>query len=124
MPGVTVSKRNNMSRRNLRYAEIALVELLRGDWERTVDDGWPALVSAARRGYIDIRAVGEEIRRAALKPRSPERSFSHRRGGRDILPTCGNVAGGAPAPLRRGLPRARISALPQGRAQSPVVFRR
>ena len=66
VPGVTVSKHNNMSRRNLRYAEIALVELLRGDWERTVDDGWPALVSAtaaaARRGYIDIRAVGEAIR--------------------------------------------------------------
>ncbi len=66
VPGVTVSKRNNMGRRNLRYAEIALVELLRGDWERTVDDGWPALVSAAaaaaRRGDIDIRAVGEAIR--------------------------------------------------------------
>lgn len=65
VPGVHVSKRNNMGRRNLRYAEIALIELLRGDWERTVDGGWPALVSAvaaaARRGDIDIAAVGEAI---------------------------------------------------------------
>jgi hypothetical protein len=46
VPGVKVSKRNNMRRRKLRYTEIALLELLRGDWEATVDDGWPALVSA------------------------------------------------------------------------------
>jgi hypothetical protein len=44
--GVRVSKRNNMSRRKLRYTEIALLELLRGDWEATVDGGWEALVSA------------------------------------------------------------------------------
>lgn len=46
VPGVKVSKRNNMRRRNLRYTEIALLELLRGDWEATVDEGWPALASA------------------------------------------------------------------------------
>jgi len=44
--GFTVSRRNNMRRRELRYTEIALLELLRGDWETTVDGGWPALVSA------------------------------------------------------------------------------
>jgi hypothetical protein len=66
VPGVTVSKRNNVGRRNLRYAAIALIELLSGDWEQTVDDGWPALVSAAaaaaRRGDIDIAAADEAIR--------------------------------------------------------------
>lgn len=46
VPGVKVSKRNNMRRRKLRYTEIALLELLRGDWAATVDGGWPALVSA------------------------------------------------------------------------------
>jgi hypothetical protein len=46
VPGVRVSKRNNMLRRKLRYTEIALLELLRGDWEATVDGGWPTLVSA------------------------------------------------------------------------------
>lgn len=44
--GFKVSRRNNMRRRELRYTEIALLELLRGDWETTVDGGWPALVSA------------------------------------------------------------------------------
>jgi hypothetical protein len=31
----------------LRYFEIALLELLCGNWESTVEDGWPALVAAA-----------------------------------------------------------------------------
>jgi len=65
VPGVSVSKRNNMRRRNLRYAEIALIELLRGDWERTVDDGWPALVSAVgtavRGSEINMASVSDAI---------------------------------------------------------------
>jgi hypothetical protein len=51
VPGVKVSKRNNMLRRDLKYAEIALLELLRGDWETTVDGGWPALVSASEAAF-------------------------------------------------------------------------
>lgn len=47
VPGVTVSRRNNMGRRKLRYTEIALLELLRGEWESTVDGGWAALVAAS-----------------------------------------------------------------------------
>jgi uncharacterized protein DUF6088 len=66
VPGVKVSKRNNMRRRDLRYVEIALIELLRGDWEQTVDNGWPALVSAAgaaiRDGKINVESVGDAIR--------------------------------------------------------------
>jgi len=65
VPGVSVSKRNNMRRRNLRYAEIALVELLRGDWELTVDGGWTSLASAVAsavaRGDIDLPLVGDTI---------------------------------------------------------------
>lgn len=61
IPGVKVSKRNNMRRRKLRYVEIALLELLRGDWEATVDDGWPALASAYH-AAVEVR----KIRPAAL----------------------------------------------------------
>jgi hypothetical protein len=66
VPGVKISKRNNMRRRNLRFIEIALVELLRGDWERTVDGGWPALASASdaavRDRKINLESVGDAIR--------------------------------------------------------------
>lgn len=65
IPGVKVSKRNNMRRRKLRYMEIALLELLRGDWEATVDEGWPALASAydaaIRTGQIRPSAVSDAI---------------------------------------------------------------
>ena len=43
---VKVTTRSNPARASLRPLEIAALELLRGDWETTVDDGWPALVSA------------------------------------------------------------------------------
>src|SRR5882757_1457870 len=55
VPGVTVSKRNNMRRRELNYDEIALLELLRGDWESTVEGGWSALVAAAASAFRDGR---------------------------------------------------------------------
>lgn len=65
VPGVTVSKRNNMRRRELRYVEIALLELLRGDWESTVEGGWPALVSATaaaiREGKVRPGALAEAL---------------------------------------------------------------
>ncbi|WP_280470672.1 hypothetical protein [Nocardia farcinica] len=40
IPGVKISKRNNARRSTLRPLEIAALELLRGDWETTVDDEW------------------------------------------------------------------------------------
>ncbi|MCW2542282.1 MAG: hypothetical protein JWN95_4007 [Frankiales bacterium] len=65
VPGVTVSKRNNMRRRELYYLEIALLELLRADWESTVEGGWPVLVSAAagaiRDGKVRPSAVAEAL---------------------------------------------------------------
>lgn len=64
--GVRVSKRNNMGRRDLRFAEIALLELLRGAWESTVDGGWEALVSASetaiRAGKIRLESIGKTLR--------------------------------------------------------------
>ncbi len=65
IPGVTVSKRNNMRRRELSYYEIALLELLRGDWESTVEGGWPALVTAAasaiRAGKVRPKTLAETL---------------------------------------------------------------
>lgn len=65
VPGVRVSKRNNMRRRTLSYDEIALLELLRGDWESTVEEGWPALVAATagavRAGTVRPRALASAI---------------------------------------------------------------
>lgn len=73
--GVKVSRRNNMTRRKLRYAEIALLELLRGDWEATVDGGWEALVSA-----YGSAVRGQKIRPKALIDAIPgERSPAARR---------------------------------------------
>ena len=65
VPGVTVSKRNNMRRRTLRYSEIAVLELLRGDWAFTVEGGWPALVAAVhtatRCAEVDLGVLAEAI---------------------------------------------------------------
>lgn len=65
VPGVRVSKRNNMRRRELNYTEIALLELLRGDWESTVDGGWPALLrattGAVRDGKVHMNAIAEAL---------------------------------------------------------------
>ncbi|WP_305091849.1 hypothetical protein [Prescottella sp. R16] len=43
---VRVTTRSNPARASLRPLEIAALELLRGDWKTTVDEGWEALVSA------------------------------------------------------------------------------
>lgn len=69
--GVEVSKRNNMGRRSLSFVEIALLELLRGDWKYVVDGGWRALVEAVAQartnGTVDLASVQE----AATGERSP-----------------------------------------------------
>ncbi|WP_287039380.1 hypothetical protein [Mycobacterium sp.] len=63
--GVKVSKRNNMRRRELGWTEVALLELLRGDWRQTVEGGWDALVGAAhdavRDGRIRLDRVGDAV---------------------------------------------------------------
>jgi hypothetical protein len=64
VPGVRISKRNNMRRRDLKYAEIALLELLRGDWEATVDGGWPALVAASEAAVRSRKVRPKHVREA------------------------------------------------------------
>ena len=71
VPGVTVSKRNNMLRRELGYTEIALLELLRGDWESIVEGGWPALVSAAAKGVREGKIRPAALAGAVAAERSP-----------------------------------------------------
>jgi hypothetical protein len=68
---VTVAKRNNMRRRELNYSEIALLELLRGDWEFTVDGGWPALVSAVVVAIRDGKIRPSVVNEALAGERSP-----------------------------------------------------
>jgi Family of unknown function (DUF6088) len=62
VPGVRISKRNNMRRRHLKYTEIALLELLRGDWKTTVDGGWPALVAASEAAVRNRTIRPNEVR--------------------------------------------------------------
>lgn len=61
IPGVKICKCNNLRRRTLRYTEIALLELLRGEWESTVDGGWSALASA-----FDVAVRAHQIRPTVL----------------------------------------------------------
>lgn len=67
---VRLHRRNNMSRRRLRYEEIALLELLR-DPEVFVDGGWPALVVAARTAVDAHKVRLPEFARAAKGESSP-----------------------------------------------------
>lgn len=71
LPGVTVSRRNNMLRRDLAYVEIAVLELLRGDWETTVEGGWPAFLTAVSRGIGDGSVRIEAVAKAVTGERSP-----------------------------------------------------
>jgi hypothetical protein len=71
VPGVRISRRNNMRRRELRYTEIALLELLRGDWESVVEGGWDALVSATARAVEERRVRLGEVTKAVEGERSP-----------------------------------------------------
>ena len=65
VPGVRVSRRNNMRRRELTYTEIALLELLRGSWESVVEGGWDALVAATadatERGTLRLDHVASAV---------------------------------------------------------------
>ncbi|MFD7846100.1 hypothetical protein ACFV4K_24545 [Nocardia sp. NPDC059764] len=63
--GVRIVGRSNQSRRQLRYIEIAVLELLRGDWRSTVDDGWTALVDSISREIRAGRLRLDKLRSAA-----------------------------------------------------------
>lgn len=71
LPGVVVSRRNNMKRRDLSYVEIAVVELLRGDWETTVDGGWLAFLAAVSRAVGDGSVRLDTVADAVAGERSP-----------------------------------------------------
>ncbi len=71
---VIVTYRANLQRASLTPAEIAALELLRGDWETTVDDGWPALSRA-----LAVAITGRRLRWAKLvKAATGERSSALR----------------------------------------------
>ncbi len=60
-----------MRRRELRYAEIALLELLRGDWESVVEGGWDALVSATADAVKERTMRLDAVTRAVDGEHSP-----------------------------------------------------
>jgi hypothetical protein len=84
IPGVRVSRRNNMSRRELTYTEIALLELLRGSWESVVEGGWDALVAAvadaAERGTVRL----DHVASAVAGEHSPTARASYARLANDV----------------------------------------
>ncbi|WP_433717338.1 hypothetical protein ACQP2U_43305 (plasmid) [Nocardia sp. CA-084685] len=71
VPGVRISRRNNLQRLKLRPPEIAILELLRGGWETAVDHGWPALVTAIEHALADHTIRWREITEAVKGERSP-----------------------------------------------------
>ncbi|SOD73489.1 hypothetical protein SAMN05892883_2783 [Jatrophihabitans sp. GAS493] len=84
VPGVRVSRRNNMRRRELNYTEIALLELLRGSWESVVEGGWAALVAAtadaSERGTLRLDRVAS----AVDGERSPTARINYARLANDV----------------------------------------
>jgi hypothetical protein len=99
VPGVKISKRNNMRRRALRFIEIALVELLRGDWERTVDGGWPALVTACEAAMRDHKIDLESIGYAIKREHSPAARENYERLVRHLRPRDFHEISCSPTPL-------------------------
>lgn len=71
LPGVKISKRNNARRSTLHPLEIAALELLRGDWETTVDDGWTAMSAALTHAIAAGTLRWHELITAAEGERSP-----------------------------------------------------
>lgn len=68
---VKVTTRSNTARAVLRPLEIAALELLRGDWETTVDGGWPALVSAVGESVASRKLRWNKLVTAAKREHSP-----------------------------------------------------
>jgi hypothetical protein len=71
VPGVRASRRNNMLRRDLSYVEIALLELLRSDWEAVVEGGWDALVAATARAVKERTVCLDAVARVVAGEHSP-----------------------------------------------------
>ncbi|WP_157225134.1 hypothetical protein [Nocardia thailandica] len=71
IPGVKISKRNNLRRAALRPLEIAVLELLRGDWETTVDGGWNAMSAAVGQALTAGKLRWSKLTAAAEGERSP-----------------------------------------------------
>lgn len=84
VPGVKISQRSNLKRLALTSLEIAVLELLRGDWETAVDGGWSALATAVgtavERGTLRWR----ELTTAAEAERSPALRRNLRRLSEDL----------------------------------------
>jgi hypothetical protein len=86
VPSVRVSRRNNMRRRDLTCTEIAVLELLRGDWEQTVEGGWPALVAAVATAVRGKRVRLKALAEAVAAERSPAARANFSRLSADLAP--------------------------------------
>lgn len=84
VPGVKVSKRNNLKRLALTSLEIATLELLRGDWETTVDDGWSALSDAVGKAVVAGKLRWRQLATAAEGERSAALRENLRRLSEDL----------------------------------------
>lgn len=84
VPGVKISRRNNLKRLPLTALEIAALELLRGDWETTVDDGWSALTHAISTALARGKLRWRELTTAAEGERSPALRENLQRLHRDL----------------------------------------
>ncbi len=84
VPGVKVSKRSNLKRLALTSLEIATLELLRGDWETTVDEGWSALADAVGKAVAAGKLRWREVATAAEGERSPTLRENLRRLSEDL----------------------------------------
>ncbi len=84
VPVVKVSKRGSLGRLALTSLEIAALELLRGDWESTVEDGWSALAGAVGKAVAAGKLRWREVAIAAGGERSPTLRESLRRLSEDL----------------------------------------
>lgn len=84
VPGVKVSRRNNLKRVGLTWLEIATLELLRGDWETTVDEGWSAFAGAVGQAVSTGRVRWRTLTAAAKGERSPALRENMQRLGEDL----------------------------------------
>ncbi len=81
---VVVTGRTNLRRASLAPLEIAALELLRGDWETTVDDGWPALSRALADAVTAGKLRWTKLVKAAQGERCPALRTSIERLGGDL----------------------------------------